>query len=401
MFATGHSRLADPADYDKAPVHDKTPVHMDNELDPNPVTPLKIGITHGDVNGIGYEIILKTLSDPRILELFTPVIYGSSKVASYHKKTLNAGNIHFNLVRSAEQAQEGKANLVNVYSQEIKVELGQATPIAGEVAFLALEAATEDLGKGHIDALVTAPINKQNIQRDGFNFPGHTEYLASKFNVRDSLMLMVNNNFRIGVITGHIPLHEVPRAITRELILHKMQIFQQSLIRDFGIRKPRLAILGLNPHAGDKGIIGREEEEILIPAIQTAFEAGILAFGPFPADGFFGSATFRQFDGILAMYHDQGLIPFKTLSFKSGVNYTAGLPVVRTSPAHGTAYEIAGKDMASPDGFREAVYLAIDVVKNRTIFDEYSSDPLKYSMLEEDSDADKNALKDLPDNAFD
>lgn len=369
-------------------------------MDQRPEAPLRIGISHGDVNGVGYEIIMKTLSDPRILELFTPVVYGSSKVASYHKKALNVGNIHFNLVRSADQAVEGKANLVNIYNEEIKLDLGQSTTVAGEVAFLALEAATADLGKGFIDALVTAPINKQNIQREDFDFPGHTEYLANKFGVQDNLMLMVNNDFRIGVITGHIPLSEVPQAITRELILYKLKIFHQSLIRDFGIRRPRLAVLGLNPHAGDKGIIGQEEQDIIIPAIQTAFDAGILAFGPYPADGFFGSSTFKKFDGILAMYHDQGLIPFKTLSFKSGVNYTAGLPIVRTSPAHGTAYDIAGKDMASPDGFREAVYLAIDIVRNRKISDEFNADPLKFSMLEEDSDSDRNALKDLPDLPF-
>ncbi len=373
---------------------------MEQEIDQQTQTPLKIGITHGDVNGVGYEIILKTLSDPRILELFTPVVYGSSKVASYHKKALNVGNTHFNLVRSAEQAVQGKANLVNIYDEEIKIDLGQSTPVAGEMAFLALEAATADLGKGFIDALVTAPINKQNIQREDFDFPGHTEYLANKFGVQDSLMLMVSNDFRIGVITGHIPLSEVPKAITRELILYKLKIFHNSLVRDFGIRKPRLAVLGLNPHAGDKGVIGQEEQDIIIPAIQTAFDAGILTFGPYPADGFFGSSTFNKFDGILAMYHDQGLIPFKTLSFKSGVNYTAGLPVVRTSPAHGTAYDIAGKDMAAPDGFREAVYQAIDIVRNRKVFDEYNADPLKFSMLEEDSDADKNALKDLPDLPF-
>lgn len=374
---------------------------MDNEFDSRPNPPLKIAISHGDLNGVGYEVILKTLSDPRIMELFTPVIYGSSKVASYHKKALNVGSIHFNLIRSAEQAIDGKANLVNVYPQEIKIDLGQSTGIAGEMAFLALEAATLDLGKGLVDALVTAPINKQNIQSKDFNFPGHTEYLAQKFGVEDSLMLMVNNDIRIGVITGHIPLREVPGAITRELILQKLSIFAKSLVRDFGIRKPRIALLGLNPHAGDQGVLGVEEQEILIPAIQTAFDAGILAYGPYPADGFFGSSTFNKFDGILAMYHDQGLIPFKTLAFKNGVNFTAGLPIVRTSPAHGTAFDIAGKDMASPDGFREAVYLAIDIVRNRRIHDEFSEDPLKFSMLAEDSDADKNELKNLSDGSFD
>jgi 4-hydroxythreonine-4-phosphate dehydrogenase len=375
---------------------------MENEQEYNQETAsqdlYRIGITHGDVNGISYEIILKALSDPRLTELFTPVIYGSSKVASYHKKALDTGNIHFNLVRSAEQAEPGKVNMVNIYSGEIKIDLGQPTRIAGEVAYLALESATADLGGGHLQALVTAPISKQNIQSSKFPFPGHTEYLAKKFGVDDSLMLMVNNDFRIGVITGHIPLREVPAAISKELILHKLWIFNRSLVRDFGIRKPRIAVLGLNPHAGDQGVLGEEEQQVVVPAIKTAFDEGILAFGPYPADGFFGSASFRDFDGILAMYHDQGLIPFKALSFKSGVNFTAGLPVVRTSPAHGTAYDIAGKNLASPDAFREAIYLAIDVVRNRAVYDEYSADPLRSSVLEEDSDADRNALRDLSDN---
>ena len=373
----------------------QVPKSMENEN--REQKPLRIGITHGDVNGIGYELIIKTLSDSRILELFTPVIYGSSKVASYHKKILDAGELNFTIIRSAEQVHDGRANMINLFQQEIKIDLGQSTPIAGDAAFQALEAAVRDLKNGRIDALVTAPINKQNIQSEQFQFPGHTEYFADKFESRDVLMLMVSNNIRIGVITGHVALCEVPRMITREKILKIVRLLNQSLIQDFGIRKPRIAILGLNPHAGDKGVIGTEEEKEIIPAIQQAFDEGILTFGPYAADGFFGSAAYNEFDGILAMYHDQGLIPFKTLSFKSGVNFTAGLPIVRTSPAHGTAYNLAGKNLASTDSFREALYLAIDIVRNRRMYEEVTANPLKFSAIEADNDNDRNELKNLPD----
>lgn len=371
------------------------------EKDTDQQQPVKIGITHGDVNGISYEIILKTLGDSRMMELFTPVVYGSSKVASYHKKTIDGSEFLFNLIRTAEQAAEGKVNLVNITSKEIRIELGESTEVAGEAALQALEAATDDISKGWLDALVTAPINKHNMQGDKFNFPGHTEYLADKFGSNSSLMLMVSNSLRIGVVTGHIPLRDVPGSIDHKTIIRKLRVMDQSLTRDFGIRKPRIAVLGLNPHAGDKGVIGLEEQEVIIPAIKSAFDEGILAFGPYPADGFFGSSNFSSFDGILAMYHDQGLIPFKTMSFNSGVNFTAGLTVVRTSPAHGTAYDIAGKNQASPDMFREAIYLAIDITRNRRLYDEVSSDPLRFSVLEEDSDADKNELKNLPEEPAD
>ncbi|TVQ16512.1 MAG: 4-hydroxythreonine-4-phosphate dehydrogenase PdxA [Bacteroidetes bacterium] len=365
------------------------------------IKPLRIGITHGDVNSISYEVILKSLQDSRIFEYFTPVLYGSSKVASYHRKALNMNEMAFNVIRSANQALEEKLNLVNVVTQEIKVELGQSTDVAGKAAWLALEAATVDLAQGHIDALVTGPINKQNIQSKDFNFPGHTEYLAGKFNTRDVLMLMVSDTMRIGVITGHVALREVPGMITEELLLKKMRIMHNSLIRDFGLRKPKIAIMGLNPHAGDKGILGIEEETVIIPAIQKAFDEGILAFGPYPADGFFGSSALKEFDGVLAMFHDQGLIPFKSMAFQSGVNFTAGLPKIRTSPAHGTAFEIAGKNIASPESFREAIYMAIDVYRNRELYDEITANPLKFSSLEADSDADKNALKSFKDDSDD
>ncbi|NLF42853.1 MAG: 4-hydroxythreonine-4-phosphate dehydrogenase PdxA [Bacteroidales bacterium] len=345
---------------------------------------IRVGITHGDINGIGYEIIIKALSDPRMLELFTPVVYGSSKVASYHRKTVEAGEFNFNVIKSGEPLSDKKTNIINIYNQEIKIELGQSSGIAGELSYLALEAAIDDIRNNNIDVLVTAPINKKNIKSDKFNFPGHTEYLADKFGVKEPLMLMVSRNVRIGVITGHIPIKDISKSINTELILGKTRILNQSLIKDFGIRRPKIAILGLNPHAGDKGVIGMEEEEIIIPAIKQAFDEGILCYGPYPADGFFGAASFNQFDGILAMYHDQGLIPFKTLSFKSGVNFTAGLPIVRTSPAHGTAYELAGKNQSSDDAFRESIYLALDIFKNRKMHEELIKNPLYPSHLDDE-----------------
>lgn len=348
------------------------------ETDNKPV----IGITHGDINSISYEIIIKALSDSRIFELLTPVVYGSSKIASYHRKMLNVSDFTFNLIKKADLANPKRANIININDQEVKIELGKSTPLAGELSLLSLETAIDDLKKGLIDVLVTAPINKQNIQSRDFHFPGHTEYLASKFNARDYLMLMVNHNIRIGVVTGHIPLREVFNQLTEELLLHKMKILNQSLIQDFGIRKPRIAILGLNPHASDNGLLGEEESKIIKPAIEKAFAGGMLAFGPFPADGFFGSSAFAKFDGILAMYHDQGMLPFKTLAFDTGVNFTAGLPVVRTSPAHGTAYEIAGKDLASAESFRAAMYLATDIFHNRKRYAEITANPLEMSKQE-------------------
>lgn len=340
---------------------------------------IKLGITHGDVNGIGYEVIIKSLHDQRILELCTPIVYGSSKVASYHRKLLNITDFNLNLIRSADQAILKRANIINVNNDEIKLDIGKSTEIAGLIAEQSLEYAIDDLKRNYIDVLVTAPINKKNIQSKNFNFPGHTEYLAKKFNVSDNLMIMVSNNIRIGIITGHIPFVEISQKITLEKILSKIRIMNQSLIRDFAISRPKIAVLALNPHAGDNGLLGKEEIEIINPAIEKAVNEGILAFGPYPPDGFFGSDNFNKFDGIMAMYHDQGLIPFKLMSFKEGVNYTAGLPFVRTSPAHGTAYEIAGKDMASPTSFLHAIYLACDIYKNRLNYDELTKNPLKFN----------------------
>lgn len=340
-------------------------------------TKIKVGISHGDINGISYEVIMKTLQDARILEMCTPIVYGSPKVAAYHRKALNIENLSFNHIRTPQEASHNKANIINCIDENIRVELGKSTEAAGESSYLALEKAIEDLKKGLIDVLVTAPINKDNIQSEKFKFPGHTEYLAQQFNSRDFVMLMVSHNLKVGVVTGHIPLSDVSKNITRDKILSKLRIISKSLVEDFSVTNPRIAVLALNPHAGDNGLIGNEEQNIIIPALDQARNEGITALGPYPADGFFGSGDFTKFDAILAMYHDQGLIPFKFSSFDQGVNYTAGLPVIRTSPAHGTAFDIAGEDKASPDSFREALYLAIDIHKNREIHREISANPLK------------------------
>lgn len=337
---------------------------------------IRVGITHGDMNGIGYEVILKTLAEDGMLHHFIPILYGTSKITSYHRKTIDIPDLPFNHIRRAAQVQKHKFNIVNITDKEVKVNLGQSTPEAGEMAVLALQQACRDLEEGLIDVLVTAPINKHNIQSEQFAFPGHTEYLAHRFNACCPLMLMVAGDLRLGTITGHLPLRKVADSISEELIINKIKTIEQSLIQDFGLTKPRIAILSLNPHAGDKGILGDEDEKIVLPAIQKAFEEGYLAFGPYPADGFFGSGEFRKFDAILSMYHDQGLIPFKLMAEGRGVNFTAGLPIIRTSPAHGTAYEIAGKDQASHLSMREAIFLAIDIYHKRLQYAEMTANPL-------------------------
>lgn len=345
---------------------------------------LIIGITHGDVNGIGYEVIIKTLMDPRILDMCTPVVYGSAKVGAYHKKTLNIENFSFNSIRSVEEAQPKQANIITCIDDNIRVELGKPSQASGVAAFQALERASEDLEARKIHALITAPINKFNIQSDNFNYPGHTEYLAKKFSQNgDGLMLLVSESLRVGVVTGHIPINEVSKQITKDNILAKLRILNDSLIRDFRIVKPRIAVLGLNPHSGDNGLIGNEEQETIIPALNQARAENITAMGPFPADGFFGSGSFAKFDAILAMYHDQGLIPFKALTFDEGVNYTAGLSIIRTSPDHGTAYEIAGQDLASANSFRQALYLACDIHVNRKLHKEIYANPLQKHEIED------------------
>lgn len=337
-----------------------------------------IGITQGDINGIGYEVILKTLSEIRVLDAFVPVIYGSPKVAAFHRKQLDIQGINLNIINSVEELNPKRINIINCSDDEIKVELGRSTEEAGKAAFAALEQATEDLKKGALDAIVTAPINKKNIQSADFHFPGHTEYLEEKFGTgTPSLMLLMNDVMRVAVVTGHIPVAEVSNALTKELITEKLLVFNKSLKEDFMIVRPRIAVLGLNPHAGDEGVIGDEEQKTIIPALKEAEKQGVVCVGPYAADGFFGSGQFSKFDGILAMYHDQGLIPFKTISMDSGVNFTAGLSVIRTSPAHGTAYDLAGKNMASEDSFRQAIYTACDIYQNRMINKEITANPLK------------------------
>ena len=338
---------------------------------------IKVGISHGDINGISYEVIMKTLLDPRILEMCIPIIYGSPKVAAYHRKALNINNLSLNHVRNPKEAGPKRAHVLNCIDDNARVELGKSTTVAGEASYMALERATSDLKEGLIDVLITAPINKDNIQSEKFNFPGHTEFLAREFDSKDYLMLMVSETMKVGLVTTHLPISEVTNYITKENILSKLRIIDQSMQQDFAITRPRIAVFGLNPHAGDNGLLGKEEIEIIQPAIEQAKKEGIMALGPYPADGFFGSEDYRKFDVILAMYHDQGLVPFKLSSFERGVNYTAGLPAIRTSPAHGTAYSLAGEDKASPDSFRQALFLAIDIYKNRKIHEEISKNPLK------------------------
>ncbi|MEG1643485.1 MAG: 4-hydroxythreonine-4-phosphate dehydrogenase PdxA [Bacteroidales bacterium] len=339
---------------------------------------LRVAITHGDINGIGYEVIMKALSDPYITEICTPVVYGAAKVAGYFRKLLDINQLQFNIINSADNISEDKCNFINCFDDELKVEIGKPSPLAGEAAFKALEMAVADLKSGKVDVLVTAPINKNTIQSEGFNFVGHTEYLQDRLGNRDAaLMILLNEHLKVALVTGHAPISDLKNEITKDKIVEKLKIFNHSLIKDFGIVKPRIAVLALNPHAGDNGLIGKEEQEIITPAITEANNKGVLCFGPYPADGFFGASSYLHFDGVLAMYHDQGLAPFKTISMDNGVNYTAGLPFVRTSPDHGTAYDIAGKNEASENSLRQAIYIAIDVYGNRVRYADMTAHPLR------------------------
>ncbi|MBO4587536.1 MAG: 4-hydroxythreonine-4-phosphate dehydrogenase PdxA [Bacteroidales bacterium] len=338
---------------------------------------IRLGITHGDINGIGYEVILKTFSDSRMLDFCTPVLYGSSKVATYHKNQLSLHqDININTVRDAAEASEKKFNVVNLTDEEIKIDMGRSTDIAGELSRKALDLACKDLKGGKIDVLVTAPINKKNIQSPTFDFPGHTEYLSHQFG-SSSLMMMVCESVRMGIVTNHLALKDVPTTLTHNLLSDKLMLMNESLKRDFGVPMPKIAVLALDPHAGDNGIIGDFDDRVLKPVIEEMQGKGVLAYGPYPSDGFFGSREFFKYDGVMALYHDQGLIPFKLMSFWEGVNFTAGLPYVRTSPVHGTAYDIAGKDKANEQSFRSAVYLACNIQRNRKEYDELTADPLK------------------------
>lgn len=340
---------------------------------------IRVGITIGDINGIGPEVIIKALKDSNILADCTPIIYGSTRTMSYHKKAINNADFVYQSCKSAAEAVPKKINIVNIWNEEINFDLGMATETGGKYAFLSLEKATEDLASNKIDVLVTAPISKEAINKAGFQFPGHTEYLAHLAGMDEALMMMVDHQLRVALVTSHIPLKEVSGALTKDKIYKKIKMLENSLKKDFGIIRPKIAVLGLNPHAGENGKMGDEESQIINPAIQQAKGENVLAFGPYPADGFFGSENLNQFDAVLAMYHDQGLTAFKALSFDEGVNYTAGLPIVRTSPDHGTAFDIAGQGKASGQSLRSAIYLALDIYRKRQFIKEISANPLPFS----------------------
>ena len=334
-----------------------------------------VGISIGDLNGIGSEVILKTFEDSRMFDLCTPVIFANAKILSFIRKNLNI-DIHINGIDNLSQIVTGKFNVLNVWKEGVNIEYGKLDDNVGKYAIKSFTEATKALKEGFVDVLLTAPINKYNVQSDEFKFPGHTDYLNKELQ-GDALMLMVHGSLRVGLLTDHIPVNEVAAAISQELIEKKVKTIKDTLIKDFKISKPKIALLGLNPHSGDNGVIGKEDDEIVKPTVQKLFEEGTMVFGPYSSDSFFGSNQYQNFDAILAMYHDQGLIPFKTLSFGKGVNFTAGLNKVRTSPDHGTAFEIAGQGVANHDSFKEALYLAIDVFANRNEYRELTEKPLK------------------------
>lgn len=350
---------------------------------------IRVAITHGDTNGIGYEVIFKTFENPDMFELCTPIIYGSPKIATYYRKMLNI-ETNFSIIDNANEAKAGRLNLLSTFDEEVKVEAGVASKEAGTAALKALDRTMTDYRSGLFDVLVTAPINKKNIQSDMFHFVGHTEYIENCVGEGNkALMILMNEGLRVALVTTHLPISNVASAITKEAIMGKANIFFKSLKRDFRISNPRIAVLALNPHAGDDGLLGNEENDTIKPAIEELEAAGLQAFGPYAADGFFGSGAYRHFDGILAMYHDQGLAPFKALASESGVNYTAGLPIVRTSPDHGTAYDIAGKGIADATSFRQAIFTAIDIFRNRADYDEPLTNPLPKLYHEKRDDSEK------------
>jgi 4-hydroxythreonine-4-phosphate dehydrogenase len=336
---------------------------------------IKVGISIGDLNGIGGEIILKTFEDPRVLDFCTPVIFASSKTMNFLKAHFKS-EINFHTINDLNQITHGKVNVFNSWNEDVKIEFGKEDPKIGEFAIKSLQSATKALKENKIDVLVTAPINKHNIQSETFKFPGHTDYLAKELG-GESLMFMITDTLRVGLLTDHVPVKDVATQITPKLIEQKINTVYNSLLKDFGIQKPKIAVLGINPHTGDNGVIGNEDDEVLRPTLQKIREEGKLVFGPYAADSFFGSNNYKNFDAIIASYHDQGLIPFKTLSFGQGVNYTAGLSKIRTSPDHGTAYEIAGKGVADENSFKEAVYSAIKIFKNRMSYEQLTANPLK------------------------
>jgi len=344
---------------------------------------IRIGISQGDINGIGLEVILKTLMEPSIVDICTPILFSSQKTVSYYRKVLGIEEFNFNAIRDLSQVNTKKVNVVICYEEEINIEMGKPSDTGGKYALISLEKATEALLNKTIDALVTAPINKHTIQSATFNYPGHTEYLAAKLG-GEPLMLLCSDELRVAVVTGHVALKDVSGKITTEQVSKKIDKLHRSLVEDFGIRKPKIAVLGLNPHAGDNGVIGNEDNDVIVPAVNKAFGENKFVYGPYSADGFFGNATYKQFDGVLAMYHDQGLIPFKTISFNNGVNYTAGLNAVRTSPDHGTGYDIAGKNIANEMSFKKALYTAIDVFRNRKLYAKITENPLQHTTIKKE-----------------
>lgn len=336
-----------------------------------------IGISAGDLNGIGMEIIIKTFDNPEMMNLCTPVVFASSKAASYHRNAINRKNFNFNICNALGDIHPDRPNLLAVWKEEVVLDLGKENDIVGSYAHKSLQAACEALENNEIQALVTAPIHKKTIQSKEFNYTGHTDYLEDRFKAK-AIMMLISDEMRMALATVHLPLEKVSAAVTGQLVNDKIKQLHQILQNDFHIAKGKIAVLSLDPHAGDNGVIGNKDKEVIEPAVTKAFnEDGVLAYGPFPADSFFGAGRHKKFDAILAMYHDQGLIPFKSLSFGQGVNYSAGLPIIRTSPDHGTAFEIAGQGIANESSFREAVYLACDLVKNRKVTNEITANPLK------------------------
>jgi len=346
---------------------------------------VKVGITIGDINGIGVEVILKTFNEPKLFDFCIPILYGNVNVVAYHKKNLpSVDKLNIHPIRDFNEINPKNLNVINCWQEEVIINLGQPSQKAGDCALLALDAALNDILANKIDVLVTAPLNKSTVKPKGKEFTGHTGYITQRCGLTESLMMLVSEQLRVGLATEHIPIREVAEQVNARKIFTKLEIMNQTLKKDFGITGPRIAVLGLNPHAGDNGVSGREEKEVIAPVIAKAQENKILAYGPYPSDGFFGSAHYKKFDGVLAMYHDQGLTPFKSISFDTGVNYTAGLPFIRTSPDHGTAYDIAGKDRANHESFRQAVMLAIDAFRHRTDYNEYTANPLKKREIEQD-----------------
>jgi 4-hydroxythreonine-4-phosphate dehydrogenase len=358
---------------------------MAEEVKPaTPQKPVCIGISQGDINGIGLEVIIKTFSEPAMLEICTPVLFSSGKTLSAHRKGLGAEQFNYNTLQNLETILPRKFNLFSCYPEDVPIEIGKSTVNGGKYAIKSLQVACDALDRNKIEALVTAPINKNNTYSESFPYAGHTKYLDERFGKGKSLMLLVSGELKVALVTEHIPVAEVAAALTVDTIVNKLAVLVKTLKQDFGITKPKIAVLGLNPHAGDGGTLGKEEEIIITPAIKKAMlDNNALIYGPYPADGIFGSGAFKKFDAVLAMYHDQGLIPFKYMAFESGVNFTAGLPIVRTSPDHGTAYDIAGKNIASEASFRSAVYLACDLVRTRKQHKQLNANPLKITARNE------------------